>query len=219
PPRLGPLGKVELTLPGPANHELIAYRVAAGSPVARGERVPRWARPALVVRDGRSMNVHYAGRLVAEDYVYIFMPKRHPGLLDRLFTSRASVSPDDAEFFGTFAIDPARPARELAASYALGLSEAETDKTVGDLLIERLGGRAEYADRVPMGEIELIVRDTDATGKIIEVGLALEPTSAIASVPAYLRRGEILARAATRLASIGRRKEPQVPDDRQEPTP
>ncbi|MEX0627525.1 MAG: potassium/proton antiporter, partial [Cucumibacter sp.] len=94
PPRLGPLDKVELTLPGTANHELIAYRVAAGSPVARGERVPRWARPALVVRDGRSMNVHYAGRLVAEDYVYIFMPKRHPGLLDRLFTSRASVSPD-----------------------------------------------------------------------------------------------------------------------------
>ena len=55
PQRIGPLEKVELELPGSAHHELLAYTVVAGSPVARGERIPRWARPSLVVRDGRSM--------------------------------------------------------------------------------------------------------------------------------------------------------------------
>ncbi len=213
PPRPGPLQKVELTLPGTANHELIAYRVAAGSPVVRGERVPRWARPALVVRDGRSMNAQYAGRLQEDDYVYIFMPKRYPALLDRLFTSRTALSPDDAEFFGTFAIEPDHPARELAASYSLGLEEADLDKTVAGLILERLGGHAEYGDRVPMGEVELIVRDTDEEGHITQIGLALELSAAPPSVPMYLRLGELLGRAAQRATALVRRKPPEAAAD------
>src|SRR5690606_14241390 len=58
PPRTGPLEKFELELPGSAHHELLAYRVVGGSPVERGQRIPRWARPSLVVRDGRSMAYH-----------------------------------------------------------------------------------------------------------------------------------------------------------------
>ena len=63
PARLGPLDKVELELPGSAHHELLAYTVVPGSPVARGQRIPRWARPSLVVRDGRSMRFQDMGRL------------------------------------------------------------------------------------------------------------------------------------------------------------
>jgi cell volume regulation protein A len=102
PPRIGPLDKVELELPGAAHHELLAYRVVAGSPVATGVRIPRWARPSLVVRDGRSMTYQYAGRLEAEDHVYIFVSDRYPRLLDRLFASRAELDPEDADFFGAF---------------------------------------------------------------------------------------------------------------------
>ena len=61
PHRIGPLEKFELELPGSAHHELLAYTVVAGSPVASGERIPRWARPSLVVRDGRSMKYQDAG--------------------------------------------------------------------------------------------------------------------------------------------------------------
>ena len=50
-----------------------------------------------------------------------------PRLLDRLFASRAAVDPEDADFFGAFAVDPARPAEELEAAYAPGLTEAERD--------------------------------------------------------------------------------------------
>ena len=124
PPRIGPLEKVELELPGSAHHELLVYTIVAGSPVARGERIPRWARPSLVVRDGRSMKYQDAGRLVAGDHVYIFVPDRYPRLLDRLFASRAEVDPEDADFFGAFTVDPARPATDLEAAYAAGLSES-----------------------------------------------------------------------------------------------
>ena len=60
PPQIGAIDKLELDLPGTANHELLAYRVVADSPVLRGERIPRWARPSLVIRDGKSMRYQYA---------------------------------------------------------------------------------------------------------------------------------------------------------------
>ena len=196
PARIGPLDKVELELPGSAHHELLAYRVVAGSPVARGERIPRWARPSLVVRDGRSMRFQDMGRLQAGDNVYIFVPDRYPRLLDKLFASRAVVDPEDADFFGAFAVDPARPAEELELAYGPGLTEEERKLTIGALVTERLDGHAEYADRVSLGTIELIVRDVDDKGRITSLGLSFEPTAPVARVPIFLSAGELFDRIA-----------------------
>ena len=154
PPRIGPLEKFELELPGSAHHELLTYRVTPGSPVTRGERLPRWARPSLVVRDGRSFKYPEAGRLVAGDRVYIFVSSRYPKLLDKLFASRAAVDPEDEDFFGAFALDPQRPAAELEAAYAPGLTEAQCKLTISEVVRIRLGGQVEYADRVVLGGIE-----------------------------------------------------------------
>ncbi len=210
PPRIGPVDKVELELPGTANHELLAYRVVPNSPVAKGERIPRWARPSLVVRDGQSMRFQYAGRLRANDYVYLFISPRYPRLLDRLFASPAPVAGDDAEFFGAFAIDPSRPASELAAAYGPALRDGEEDMTIAQLMANRLGGRAEFADRVTFGPIELIVRDTDDDGAISSVGVSLEPETSQPQIPVFLSASEML-RLATRWM---RRKpvEPQAKD-------
>jgi len=194
PPRIGPLEKFELELPGSAHHELLAYRLVAGSPVVRGERIPRWARPSLVVRDGRSMRFQDAGRLVADDLVYIFVPDRYPRLLDKLFASRAAVDPEDADFFGAFPLDPQRPAEELEMAYAPGLTEIERKLTIGDLMKARLGGRPEYADRVTLGPIELIVRDVDEKGRITEAGVSFEPQAVPPQVPVFLSVGELIDR-------------------------
>jgi potassium/hydrogen antiporter len=191
PQRIGPVDKVELELPGTASHELLAYRVVADSPVARGERVPRWARPSLVIRDGKSMRYQYAGRLRAGDYVYLFISSRYPRLLDRLFASALPVGADDTDFFGSFSIDPARPARELAAAYGATISAEEADATIDAVMTQRLGGRAEFADRVTLGAIELIVRDVDDTGKISAVGLSLEPDANRPHIPAFLSSREM----------------------------
>ena len=72
---------------------------------ALGAAVAGGARRALDAVPG------HAGRLVAGDHVYIFVPDRYPRLLDRLFASRAEVDPEDADFFGAFAVDPAPPGR------------------------------------------------------------------------------------------------------------
>jgi potassium/hydrogen antiporter len=205
PARLGPLEKVELELPGSAHHELLAYTIVPGSPVARGQRIPRWARPSLVVREGRSIKFQDAGRLVAGDHVYIFVPDRYPRLLDRLFASRTEVGPEDADFFGAFALDPARPAADLEAAYGPGLTETETAMTIGDLIQARLGGRAEYADRVTLGPIELIVREVDEKGRIVSVGVSLEPAPPAPPIPAFLSASEIGERLRALFGRLRRR--------------
>jgi len=191
PPKIGPLEKFELELPGSAHHELLSYRVVAGSPVSRGERIPRWARPSLVIREGRSMKPQDAGRLVADDLVYIFVSDRYPRLLDRLFASRLSLDSDDEDFFGSFAVDPSHPASELAIAYGAELRPSEHDMTIAGLMSARLGGYPEYADRVSLGPIELIVRDANDKGQVVSAGLSLEPQAVQPSMPLLLTAGEI----------------------------
>lgn len=187
PPRIGAIDKVELDLPGAAHHELLSYRVVAGSPVLSGARIPRWAMPSLVIRDGKSMRYQYAGRLRENDQVYLFIAPGYPRLLDRLFASKAPVDEDDSEFFGTFTISPSRPAAELDAAYGPGLlNEADRQKTVGELMEARLGGKAEYADRVRLGHIILIVRDIGETGHISSVGVSMEAVAPTDNAPAFL---------------------------------
>ncbi|MGX5664682.1 potassium/proton antiporter [Rhizobium daejeonense] len=192
PKRLGAVDKLELDLPGAANHELLAYRVVADSPVLRGERIPRWAAPSLVIRDGKSMRYQYAGRLRENDQVYLFIAPGYSKLLDRLFASKAPVAEDDSEFFGTFAISPTTRVEDLDQAYGpLLINAAERQKTVAELIAQRLGGSGEYADRVRLGTIVLIVRDLDESGHIASVGVSLEPVAPATNLPIFLNIREL----------------------------
>ena len=191
PPQIGAIDKLELDLPGTANHELLAYRIVADSPVLRGERIPRWARPSLVIRDGISMRYQYAGRLRENDQIYLFIAPGFSRLLDRLFASKLAVSDDDNEFFGTFTIDPSRTGEELNAAYGPDLiNETEKSLTISELMAQRLGGRPDYADRVKIGRIVLIVRQTDENAHIRTVGISLEPVTPATRLPLFLNLRE-----------------------------
>jgi len=195
PPRMGAVDKVELDLPGTAHHELISYRVMKGSPILKGERIPRWAMPSLVIRDGRSMRYQYAGRLKENDQVYLFISPAYSNLLDRIFASQVPMDEDDAEFFGAFAISPTRPAKELDAAYGPNLLSAnEQNMTIGDLIASRLGGHAEYADRIRFGSIILIVRELDDQGHIRSIGISLEPVEPTTNLPIFINMREIAHR-------------------------
>lgn len=193
PPQIGAIDKLELDLPGTANHELLAYRVVADSPVLRGERIPRWARPSLVIRDGISMRYQYAGRLRENDQVYLFIAPGYSRLLDRLFASKVAVSENDNEFFGTFTIAPTRTGEELDAAYGPGLlSKAEKSMTIAELMEQRLGGKLDYADRVKIGRIVLIVRQTDEHANATMIGVSLEPVAPATRLPLFLNLREII---------------------------
>jgi cell volume regulation protein A len=175
PKRIGPVERMELEIPG-ARHELVSYRVVADSLVARGHRLPRWAAPSLVVRDDKSYSAHAAGHLRAGDTTYLFArPERVPHL-DRLFASVAPAAEADRQFFGDFALAPEIHMRELALSYGLPVPVTDFEMTVAHWLIRELGHAPGTGDRVPLGEVELIVRALDWDDSISEVGLAVEPT-------------------------------------------
>ncbi|MBK8174693.1 MAG: potassium/proton antiporter [Rhodospirillales bacterium] len=208
PPRIGPVERVELELPGRASHELITYRIAAESPVARGERVPRWARPSLIVRDGRTIRVHDAGRLRAGDYVYIFASPKLVHLLDRLFARPAGLDLADREFFGDFTIDPRTQIADLAEAYGFSVADEDATLSVADYVSRRMQGTPETGDRVPAGAIELIVREITDAGEIGEIGVALEPSRAAQpKLPVFLTWQEM--RAFIRALRLSRRRRRQ----------
>jgi cell volume regulation protein A len=207
PRRIGPVDRVELELPGRASHELIAYRIAPDSPVARGERIPRWARPSLIVRDGRSLRVHDAGRLRAGDYVYIFAPPKLVGLLDRLFARPADLDISDRDFFGDFAIDPDTQMSEIAKAYGFTLTADEAKLAAADFVHRRLQGAPEIGDRIALDPVELIVREFDDAGDIASLGLAVERSRAAQpKLPLFQSRSEILGTLRNWRARLRRKR-------------
>lgn len=173
PPIVGPLNRVELELPGTALHELVVYKVTDGSPVVRGARLPRWARPSLIIRDGQSMKYQQVRQLHPGDQVYVFTAPQLVRLLDRLFAAPAELAPDDRDFFGIFDVDPEQSAQTLAALYGIDLPDDAADASIAELIASRVGGRAEVGDRVVLDKVELIVREVDDEGKTAAAGLAI----------------------------------------------
>lgn len=212
PPRIGPVERVGLELPGSAHHELIVYHVVEKSPVAEGERIPRWARPSLIVRDGQSMRFQYAGRIKAGDYVYMFIAPRYTRLLDRMFASPTKVEADDKDFFGEFKINPDRPLEALREAYDAQFGpNVALDKTIGTYMRERLGGTAEQGDRVAIGPLELIVHDVNVDGEVTAVGLAIDQDSQRSRVPVFVNGRELIDLVKRRFGKRRRRKGPDGP--------
>lgn len=168
----GMIDRVELELPGRAAHELVGYRLAANSPALRATRIPRWARPSLILRDGESLRPHQAGALRAGDTVYLFCAERHLRLLDRIYTAVDTV--DARDFLGDFSLPPDASVDSIAKRFDISLPQDMRGKTLREVFTERLRGGLELGDRVPLGPFELIVRDISAEGVVEEVGLLLD---------------------------------------------
>lgn len=173
PPRHGAVDRIELELPGTADHEILVYVVHPDSAVAKGERIPRWARPSLIIRDGRALRPHRFGRPQAGDRIYVITTAPYVGLLDRMF---AGPEPEMAEpdLYGEFAIDPETRLVDLAGAYPVVVAPGDENLTVGELLRRDLAGDIEAGDRVPLGAVDIVVRRVNDDHGIEEVGLAME---------------------------------------------
>ncbi|MCH8552271.1 MAG: potassium/proton antiporter [Natronospirillum sp.] len=185
---LGPLERIELELPGNPKHELLIYRVVEESPLVREKTtLPQWARPALVIRNGRSMQPDYAGQLEAGDLVYLFSPPEYTRLLDRLFSQIKSPDHSDKEYFGQFMVNPEAPLAELINSYGWEFTDQyiPPDLTVADFMRDELGGHPVTGDRVPVGNCDLVVRGVHQGRTVTEVGISLLPRK---REPAYIRK-------------------------------
>ena len=166
------IDRIELELPGRAEHELVGYRLAANSPALGATRIPRWARPSLILRNGESLRPHQAGALEPGDTVYLFCAERHIRLLDRIYAAVDTV--DARDFLGDFSLPPDASADSIARRFDIDLPPDMRGKTLREVFRDRLRGSVELGDRVPLGPFELIVRDISPEGVVEEVGLLLD---------------------------------------------
>jgi cell volume regulation protein A len=190
PGRSGPVDRIELELPGSSAYEIVAYVVHPESAVARGHRIPRWARPSLVIRNGRTLRPHRAGRPEAGDRIYVITTPEYVGLLDGLFGGRAGA--DDPQLYGDFALAPDTRLADVARAYPVELLPGDGQLTAAQFLRRELSGAIEAGDRVPLGDVDIIVRRVSDSHEIVEVGLALEHGRvARPKIPLFQTPGEI----------------------------
>ncbi|WP_119677659.1 potassium/proton antiporter [Indioceanicola profundi] len=173
PPRIGPVDRLELELPGDAGQEVVAYRIHADSPLSKGERIPRWARPHLIVRGDKTLKIHNAGSLQAGDHVYLFASPRQVELLDKIYAGPAVV--EDRTFYGDFPLPADAKLGDLARQYGIVVDGADTEACIGDLLMREFNNRPELGDRMSLGPIDLVVRSLDDGGAVADVGIVLDP--------------------------------------------
>lgn len=167
----GLVDRVTVELPGDAEVELVGYRIHPDSAVAVG-RVPRWARPLLILRGGRTFSVHDAGPLQPGDRVYLFASPGQARLLDRVYTRPADLG--DRQVYGDFALRPETTVGELGREYGFSLG-LDPDLPLGQHLARALHGQPAPGDRLSLGPVELVVRALDEAGEVAEIGMAVEP--------------------------------------------
>jgi cell volume regulation protein A len=95
--------------------------------------------------------------------------------------------------FGAFTLNRARSGEELDAADGPGLlPETERQLSIIELIEKRFGGKPDHADKVKVGRIVLILRDTDEN--VIEtVGIFwLEPVTSATRLPLFLNLRELI---------------------------
>jgi cell volume regulation protein A len=175
PRQPGPRSRFEIELPGQETYALVAYTIAPDSKVARGARLPRWARPSLIVRGDTVLTIHNVRNLQAYDQVYLFTSPARLPLLDKLFEPGPEISEDDREFFGDLVLRPETKLSTLAETYGLPVAIERADITLAELFRKEFN-HPELGDRLRIGGVELVVREMNDDLKVTSVGLALEPT-------------------------------------------
>ena len=191
PRQPGPRSRFEIELPGQETYELVAYSIAPDSKVARGVRLPRWARPSLIVRGDKVLSIHNVRHLQPNDQVYLFTSPLRLPLLDRLFESSPEISEDDRGFFGDLVLRSETKLGALAETYGLPLAVDRVDMTLAEFF-RREFPHPEVGDRLRVGAIELVARSVGENHEVTSVGLALEPTGlSHPRVPLFQRPSDI----------------------------
>ncbi len=173
PAEPGFIDRVEVELPGGAELELVGYRIHPESSVAKGERIPRWARPLLIMRGKEALSVHNSGLLRPDDRVYLFAAPRQVAALDAIYASPADEARPEAA--GDFIIEGSVWYDELVQQYGLPEPRHAEPEKIANFLEREFSGKPVVGDRLSVGPVDLIVNTIDDAGRIDKVGIITDP--------------------------------------------
>ncbi len=176
-----PARRVELDLPGQLTLEMVGYPVASSSAIMNGGTLPRWARPAFVIRNEAVVMPAESGALQVNDTAYYLAPPARAAQLDTLFAEHTELLSTDEPFFGEFLFDGTVPLKELAGFYALNLGPAMADMTIAALFSSRFDDSPEVGDHLRMGTAVIVAREV-SEGVVTRAGLQLAASPEDAAV-------------------------------------
>ena len=138
--------KTEIDLPGLSDTSLIMYQLDDQTPIIQGEKIPRWAKPILVIRNGVSYPMGTGlKQLKADDKVYVFISSESQrSLLDKLY-GRGNT--EDKGDFNDFPIAPETTFEELEKIYGLKINKGIRSFTITDLFNQEFSD-IEIGDRL-----------------------------------------------------------------------
>ncbi|HZP88486.1 MAG TPA: potassium/proton antiporter [Burkholderiales bacterium] len=151
----------------PIDWPLIGVRVAA-LPLPTGSRVlSGW-------RNAKLMNAVHGESLMAGDTLLLIAPPNARAALGELFSRDLSGGAIQRRLFGDFELDPSVSLGEIEQVYGVALVRQERERAlaVGQWLGEQLHRRPVQGDRVRVGPLELIVRETQGA-RVARVGLRI----------------------------------------------
>ncbi|MGA9342520.1 MAG: potassium/proton antiporter [Rhodanobacteraceae bacterium] len=194
--------RVEMDLPGSLTRELVGYPVAPDATVLTGAPAPRWAKLAMVVRDGEIFTSDSAGPLRAGDYAYLLAPPGRLHRLDWLFAAPEEAHVVERELFGEFSFDADVALGEIAAFYDLPVRPEDGALTLAAHFARQFEHTVEVGDRVNLGPLILVARQL-ADDRVANVGLKLEGIGGALVQRARRRRSRFLNWLARRWLQRG----------------
>jgi potassium/hydrogen antiporter len=176
PPKAGAVDRLEVDLPMDQHMELVAYRVQEGSPIIRGESLPAWIRPALILRNGKPLNIADTNNFQPDDHIYLFIDPARLSVLDRLFGAPLEDPHDEADFFGKRVVDPTVPIGNILEHSLIRKNGYDPGMSIADIFQTEFSGSFEIGDRLRLGPFRLIIKSIEQ-GKITDIGLLARPQS------------------------------------------
>lgn len=166
--------KTEIDLPGLSDTSLVMYQLEDETPVIQGEKIPRWAKPTLVIRNGVSYPLGTGlKQLKSGDKVYLFIssPSQRP-ILDKLF---GRINSEDKNDLGDFPIAPNTTFEELEKIYSIKVNKGIRSFTIAELFSREFSD-IEIGDRLILDSVELVVHSIEE-GQVTEVGIDIDPVA------------------------------------------
>jgi len=146
--------RIEIDLPGQLQLEMVAYPIAADSPIMRADALPSWLRPVFVVRDGRLIDIANAGALAGGDYGYFLVPPTRVASLDRLFAPESER--ERAPGTGLFLFPGDASLASICATYNLAAPADLAPLGVAAAFAHRFSEGLDVGDRIDLGPATLI---------------------------------------------------------------
>lgn len=171
------LHRVGLDIPGQPDFELAVYEVDEKTPISglslTAVPLPPGCRLAGLVHDGEPQDLRATESYRTGDFVYVLAFRQALPQLERLFApASAQVETAKRQFFGEFVLRGDARLDDMARVYGIAVPPQHRDKTLAELFSAHFHGRQVTGDRLPLGSINLVVKEMQGD-QVVTVGVKL----------------------------------------------